>query len=198
MASTSNQPAIAIARSSLTVICGPMFAGKSSELMRRAIAARAQCLDVSVFKPRRDTRYAEAAIVTHAGESLACIVIDVASELAELAGQAPGASARSKLVLIDEAHFFGADLVEPVLQLVRGGVSVVIAGLETDHRGMPFEPFPRLLCEANEVCKLSCPCSVCGHAAVYSQRLVDSSERIVVGGAGEYEPRCRACFVPGR
>jgi thymidine kinase len=175
----------------LTVICGPMFAGKTSSLLRAAAAAEQAGHPWVAFKPRRDTRYDAGSIVTHAGGTLNCTVID---DPRHILPAAHGVTA----VLIDEAHFFGAPLVEPVLALIARGCLVTVAGLERDHRGEPFEPFPRLLCEADAVLKLSGPCARCGAPAVHSQRLIDSSDRIVVGGAEAYEPRCRACFVPGR
>lgn len=177
-------------RGHLTVICGPMFAGKSTELIRRAAAATQAGTRAAAFKPRRDTRYNPGAIAAHTGATLACTTLDAPESLDRLTD--------ATLVLIDEAHFFGQALVDPVLTLLSQGRSVVIAGLERDHRGEPFEPFPRLLCEADEVVKLTCPCARCGHPALHSQRLTDSTERIVVGGAESYEPRCRSCFRPGR
>lgn len=168
-----------------------MFAGKSTELVRLSAAAKAQGRVVRAFKPRRDTRYDAAAIVTHSGVSLAAFAVDDAlSVLTE--GQS------ASLVLVDEGHFFGPELVDPVLRLISSGCCVVVAGLERDHRGEPFEPFPRLLCEADAVVKLTCPCARCGEPALHSQRLIASCERIVVGGAESYEPRCRACFAPGK
>lgn len=179
------------ARADLTVICGPMFAGKTSELIRRYEAAALANGRVRVFKPLRDVRYDPGAVVTHGGKSIAASAV-------EAAGRILLDGIGADLVLIDEAHFFGPTLLEPVLALVNAGQSVVVAGLERDHRGEPFDPFPRLLCEADTVVKLTCPCARCGAAAVHSQRLIDSSERIVVGGAESYEPRCRTCFVPGK
>lgn len=175
----------------LTVVCGPMFAGKSTELVRVAAAARAEGRDVRAFKPRRDTRYDAAAIVTHTGVSIGATAVD---DAVRVLTDGRGAS----LVIVDEAHFFGSTLVDPVLGLLAGGSSIVIAGLERDHRGEPFDPFPRLLCEADTVLKVTCPCARCGAPALHSQRLIESSERIVVGGAEAYEPRCRACFTPGK
>jgi thymidine kinase len=99
-------------------------------------------------------------------------------------------------VVIDEAHFFGAALTPVCIELIRRGVRVIVAGVERDHLGRPFEPFPSLLCEADEVVKLSGRCAVCGGPSVHSQRLIASDAHIVVGGAESYQPRCRACFNP--
>lgn len=110
----------------------------------------------------------------------------------------PAAAFRFDVVAVDECHFFGEALGEACALLVEAGKRVIVAGVDLDHRGLPFEPFPRLLREAHEVSRLTCPCAVCGGPAVHSQRLVDSDERIVVGGREVYEPRCARCFVPGR
>ena len=172
----------------LIVICGPMFAGKTSELMRRVNAARGDGVVCSVFKPARDNRYGAAgALKTHDGRTLdAAAVGDV--------GAIAAAAAGAGLVAIDEGHFFGDALVGPVMELVNAGKLVLVAGLERDHRGGPFAPFEKLLIEADEVHKLSVPCARCGRPAIHSQRMSASDERIVVGGAGMYEPRCRGCF----
>ncbi|MCK6475430.1 MAG: thymidine kinase [Phycisphaerales bacterium] len=171
----------------LTAICGPMFSGKSSELIRRLRSAAEAGVAVRAIKPRLDTRYADGEIVTHAGERLTAVSVATALEIELAAGDA-------ELIGIDEAHFFGAGLTAVCVRLIGQGRSAVVAGLERDHRGEAFEPFPHLLCEADEVIKLTCPCSVCGGPSVHSQRMVASEARIVVGGAEAYEPRCRRCF----
>lgn len=143
-----------------------------------------------VLKPARDTRYDAARIVTHAGDSLAARAVEGGSGLAEaLAGV--GAD---WLVGVDELHFLGPDAIGPILDAVGAGAWVIASGIERDHCGRPFEPFPRLLCEADEVVKLSAVCARCGGVAVHSQRMRGGDEPIVVGGAEMYEARCRACF----
>lgn len=177
----------------LIAICGPMFSGKSTELIRRVQAEGADVLPKPrrVFlKPARDVRYGAGQVVTHGGIRADAIPVDRASEITDHA-------ATAAIVGIDEAHFFGGELTATCVSLVEGGKVVVVAGLERDHRGAPFEPFPALLCEADEVIKLSCPCTLCGRPAVHSQRMVADPGRIVVGGAESYQPRCRACFKPG-
>ena len=175
----------------LEVICGPMFAGKTTELIRRVCAARTGGQAVAVFKPRSDHRYAQAALVTHAGDAMPGIPVGAAEEIVGSAGGA-------EVIAVDEGHFFGQSLVPVCLALLEAGKRVIVAGVERDHTGAPFEPFPTLLCEADEVIKLSGPCAACGRPAVHSQRMLESAGRIVVGGAGMYEARCRACFRPGK
>jgi thymidine kinase len=173
----------------LEVICGPMFAGKTTELVRRLLAASAAGESVVAIKPSRDTRYRVLEIATHTGQTFpATPVVDAAG--------VPAARAGASVLVIDEVHFFGASLVPVCQELIRGGVRVIVAGVERDHLGRPFEPFPALLCEADEVVKLAGKCAVCGGPSVHSQRMVASDAAIVVGGAESYQPRCRTCFDP--
>lgn len=162
-----------------------MFAGKTTELIRRAHAAGTA--DALVLAPARDTRSGPACIRTHTGVMLPARTLADAAEIDAL-------PATLRFIAIDEAHFFGHALIAPVQRLLAHGCDVTIAGLERDHRGEPFEPFPALLCEADEVIKLSSPCARCGAPALHSQRMIASDERIVVGGAEAYQPRCRTCF----
>lgn len=174
----------------LTVICGPMFAGKTSELIRRATLALADGRSVRIFKPATDTRYAGAHVVSHPGQRHDAVALSSPPDL-------PALAHGFSFIAIDEAHFFGDALVAPILELLQAPTQVLVVGLERDHRGQPFAPFPRLLCEADEVIKLAGPCARCGRPSLHSQRLTPDTARIVVGGAEAYEPRCRECFVPG-
>jgi thymidine kinase len=103
---------------------------------------------------------------------------------------------RTEVVGIDEAQFLGDELVEVCTKLANLGKRVIVAGLDTDYRGRPFEPMPRLLAVAEEITKLLAICVRCGNPAVHTQRLVESDELIVVGAGGAYEARCRRCFEP--
>lgn len=172
-----------------------MFAGKTTALINHiAVAAASRGITRTlVFKPARDTRYdAHSEIVTHSGKRLPATAIVDTAEIT----LAPNLA--DTHIAIDEAHFFGNALIAPVTLALTAGASLTIAGLERDHRGQPFDPFPWLLCEADEIIKLTSPCARCGQPAIHSQRLVASADRIVVGGSEAYEPRCRACFVPGK
>ena len=174
------------------MICGPMFAGKTTELLRRI---RTEPPPAYAIKPARDTRYSVAALVTHDGDRLPAHAVADAAELERWAlGRL---DAVGPLTLgIDEAHFFGAALAPVCARLIARSARLVVAGIERDHLGRPFEPFPALLCEADEVVKRSSRCVRCGGEAVHSQRMVKSDAAIVVGGAESYEVRCRACFEP--
>lgn len=165
-----------------------MFAGKSTRLLARRDELVAAGVAVQAFKPAKDVRYDGARhIVTHDGRRLEAQPIAAAREI--LAARAPA-------VIVDEIHFFGDALIAPCMELVGAGRIVIVAGVDRDHRGRPFAPFPALLCEADRVDKLHARCARCGGIACHSQRLVESDEAIVVGGAEAYEPRCRSCFRP--
>jgi len=164
-----------------------MFSGKTTELIARLSHAAGSGARVLALKPLRDNRYAHGELVTHAGLRFAAAPVASALDI-------PVSATGFQVVGIDEAHFFGPSLITPCIDLVNRGARVIIAGVERDHNGRPFEPFPTLLCEADEVLKLGGPCARCGAPAVHSQRMTGSDEAIVVGGADMYQPRCRACF----
>ncbi len=174
----------------IEVICGPMFSGKTEELIRRLKRALIGQQKVQIFKPRIDQRYADAAIVSHSDQRLEGIPIDRIDDL-------PGLLAPdTQVVGIDEVQFFGAGVVAVCEQLAQRGLRVIAAGLDQDYRGVPFEPIPQLLAVAEYISKELAVCVVCGSPASRSQRLVGDERRILVGAYGAYEARCRACFRP--
>ena len=180
----------------LEVICGPMFSGKSEEMLRRLRRAEIAGQRVVIFKPRIDDRYDETDIVSHAGARMRAIPI---GSVAEIAGHAEGFD----VVGIDEAQFLGDGIVATALELAAGGTRVVVAGLDQDFRRLPFGPMPELLSHAEFVDKLQAVCHRCGGPATTTQRLVDgapapySGETVVVGAAEQYEARCRGCHEAG-
>jgi len=176
---------------SLEVICGSMFSGKSEELIRRLTRAKIARQRVQVFKPRIDDRYAEEEVVSHGGLRLTAVAVSTSSEVLERTLD------RTEVVGIDEAQFFDAGVVEVAGRLADLGKRVVVAGLDQDYLGRPFEPMPALMALAEEVTKMRAICMRCGAPASRTQRLVASSERVVVGAAGLYEARCRRCFEAG-
>jgi thymidine kinase len=175
----------------IEVICGPMFSGKSEELIRRLRRAMFARRRVQVFKPAIDTRYSVDEIVSHADRRLKAEVLPCASSLVNRLDW------RTQVVGIDEANFFGGDLVSVATQLADSGKQVLLAGLDTDYMGRPFPPIPDLLCLAESITKTLAICVRCGNPAKHTQRLVESEDLIVVGAAGMYEARCRRCFEPG-
>jgi thymidine kinase len=175
----------------IEAICGPMFSGKSEELMRRLRRAMIARKRVQVFKPIIDDRYALDEIVSHTEIRMKSEAIQRVSDiLARL-------DRRTEVVGIDEANFFGQELVGIASQLADSGKQVIVAGLDTDYMGRPFPPMPDLLTLAESITKTLAICMRCGNPAKHTQRLVDSNDLIVVGAAVMYEARCRRCFEPG-
>ena len=172
----------------IEVIVGPMFSGKSEELIRRLRRAAIARQRVQIFKPKIDERYAADEIVSHSGLGIPSEVVTKAEEVLERM------QSRTEVIGIDEAQFLGEELVNVCTKLADSGKRVIVAGLDTDYRGRPFEPMPRLLSVAEEITKLLAICVRCGNPAVHTQRLVESEELVVVGAGGMYEARCRRCF----
>jgi thymidine kinase len=175
----------------IEVVCGPMFSGKSEELIRRLRRAGIARKRVQVFKPTIDDRYSLDEIVSHGDLRMKSLVVGGAKELLEKIDW------RTQVVGIDESNFFGSDLVGVATQLADAGKQVIVAGLDTDYLGRPFTPMPELLCIAESITKTLAICMRCGNPAKHTQRLVESSDLIVVGATGMYEARCRRCFEPG-
>ncbi len=180
----------------LEVICGPMFSGKSEEMIRRLRRAEIAGQRVVIFKPRIDDRYDAEDVVSHAGVRMRGVAV---GGVAELKARAVG----HDVVGIDEVQFFEAGVVDAALSLADAGARVVAAGLDRDFRRLPFGPMPELLAHAEFVDKLQAVCHRCGGPATTTQRLVDglpalySGDTIVVGAAEQYEARCRDCHEPG-
>jgi thymidine kinase len=175
----------------IEAICGPMFSGKSEELIRRLRRAMIARKRVQVFKPVIDVRYSNDEIVSHAEIRMKSETVgNVSDILTQL-------DWRTQVVGIDEANFLGPDLVEVATRLADSGKQVILAGLDTDYMGRPFPPMPDLLTLAESITKMLAICMRCGNPAKHTQRLVESSDLIVVGAAGMYEARCRRCFEPG-
>jgi thymidine kinase len=175
----------------IEVICGPMFSGKSEELIRRLRRAMIARKRVQVFKPELDKRYSPDEIVSHADVRMRSEVITQAGEILDRM------EPRTEVVGVDEANFFGPELVEVSERLANIGKQIIIAGLDTDYMGRPFPPIPDLLAYAESIHKTLAICMRCGNPAKHTQRLVGSDELIVVGAADMYEARCRRCFEPG-
>jgi len=173
----------------IEVVCGSMFSGKTEELIRRLRRARIAQQQVASFKPALDDRYSDTEVVSHDENSTPSTAVDTADQILLLEGGAD-------VIGIDEAQFFGPDLVQVCQQLARSGQRVIVAGLDQDYRGHPFEPIPQLMAVAEYVTKLHAICMRCGAPANHSQRLSASDERVLVGAQEAYEPRCRRCFSP--
>jgi thymidine kinase len=174
----------------IEVIAGSMFSGKSEELIRRLRRARIARQKVQVFKPRIDIRYSHDQIVSHSEMRHESQTIERATDIFEHLQN------DTQVVGIDEGQFFDNDLVSVANSLASRGIRVIIAGLDQDYTGKPFEPMPQLLAVAEYITKTHAICVRCGQPANYSQRTFQSEERVAVGAGGMYEARCRRCFVP--
>ena len=174
----------------IEVVCGPMFSGKSEELIRRLRRAEIARQRVQIFKPRIDERYSADHIVSH---SELKIRSEAVKNPAELMARV---DLRTEIIGIDEAQFLGPEVVDAVVRLADMSKRVIIAGLDTDYLGRPFHPMPELLAVADEITKTLAICMQCGNPAKHTQRLISSEELVVVGATGMYEARCRRCFEP--
>jgi len=174
----------------IEVISGSMFSGKSEELIRRLRRAKIARQKVQVFKPDVDSRFSNDHIVSHSEMRHESANSRSAAEV--LAKVDPD----TEVVGIDEGQFFDNELVSVANELAQRGVRVIIAGLDQDYTGKPWEPMPQLLAIAEYITKTHAICMKCGQPANYTQRTFESEERVAVGGEGMYEARCRKCFVP--
>lgn len=184
----------------LSVIAGPMFAGKTEALLDRVAAVEAEGQAVEVFKPTTDTRWpGTASVISHAKRSHGAHWMSPDGR-ASFEGDKPvpiyTKFKQLKLIAIDEAQFLTLPAVASVMAAVAAGVDVVLAGLDLTWKAEPFGNLPTFMALADEVVKLRARCA-CGKPACRSYRLVQSEETVLVGGAEAYEPRCLSCFLMG-
>src|ERR1043165_5099685 len=172
------------------VIAGSMFSGKSEELIRRLRRAKIARQKVQVFKPEIDERFSNDHIVSHSEMKHESSNVRTAAQIRA------SVEPETEVVGIDEAQFFDNELINVANELAERGIRVIIAGLDTDYTAKPWEPMPQLLAIAEYITKTHAICMRCGQPANYTQRTFESEERVAVGGAGMYEARCRAHFVP--
>lgn len=169
------------------MICGSMFSGKTEELIRRLRRSQIANLNVEIFKPKKDNRYNESAVVSHDLNSIQSTPVENAAAILLLESNVQVAG-------IDEGQFFDDELPNVCNILANRGVRVIVAGLDMDFEGKPFGPMPQLMAIAEHVTKLYAVCVQCGGAASYSYRITDSNARILIGEKESYEPRCRICY----
>ena len=174
----------------IEVIVGSMFSGKSEELIRRLRRAKIARQKIQVFKPEIDSRFSDNHIVSHSEIKHESANVRTSAEIRARV------EANTEVVGIDEGQFFDNELIAISNELAERGVRVIIAGLDQDYTGKPWEPMPQLLAVAEYITKTHAICVKCGQPANYSQRIFESEERVAVGAAGMYEARCRQCFVP--
>lgn len=175
-------------RGSIEVIVGSMFSGKTEELLRRVRRAIFAKLRVEVFKPNMDTRYSIEDVVSHDQNNISATPVESPVNILLLASDA-------QVVAIDEAQFFDDTIIEVVQELADNGIRVIISGLDMDFQRQPFGPMPALMALADTVTKVHAVCVSCGAPAMYSHRLLEAKEQVVLGERQEYEPLCRHCFL---
>ena len=171
----------------IEVICGSMFSGKTEELIRRLTRARLAKQQVEIFKPSVDTRYHDTHVVSHNETSIRSTPVNFAGDILLLSGTCD-------VVGIDEAQFFDEDIVRVVQLLANQGKRVILAGLDMDFEGKPFDPMPKLMAIAEYVTKVHAICMQCGDLAAFSYRLSAATEKVMLGEKDSYEARCRKCF----
>ena len=175
----------------IEVICGSMFSGKTEELIRRLRRAQIAQMSIAIFKPKIDSRFSEGHIVSHNHIKMESHIIDEPNDILDIAKE-------HEVIGIDEAQFFDNSLINTCKELANSGKRVVVAGLDTDYRGLPFGPMPEIMCEADYLDKLRAICIKCGNPASYTQRTSSDSGQVVIGELDKYEARCRNCFQAPR
>ncbi len=178
---------------SIEVICGPMFSGKTEELIRRVRRAQIARQKVQIFKPAIDDRYHESQVVSHSSLTVEAVPVEGSIDILKRLYDT------TRIVAIDEIQFFDPTIAQVVKKLARRGIRVICAGLDQDFRGRPFGPMPELLCIADSVNKVNAICTVCGSAATKTFRKRSeggklNEDQVVVGEADVYEARCRTHF----
>lgn len=174
----------------IEVIAGPMFSGKSEELIRRITRYRIARVPVQAFKPRLDTRYADTQVVSHSSHSVDAESVADSDELLRSVQE------RTVIVGIDEGQFFDDKLVDVCEHLAGLGKQIIVAGLDLDYMGRPFGAIPTLMTRAEYVSKMLSVCHRCGGPGMFTQRVIDSDELVVLGATDSYESRCRYCYNP--
>ena len=173
----------------IEVVCGPMFSGKTEELIRRLVRAQYAKQRVAIFKPKTDTRYSNDYIVSHNKRKIKSIIVELSDDIYEYKNKAD-------VFGIDEAQFFDDKLVDIVNTLAKNDKRVVIAGLDKDYTGKSFGPIRQLMVDAEYVSKVNAICMICGDPASFTQRISSEKDLVVVGETDKYEARCRKCFQP--
>lgn len=174
---------------SIEVVCGPMFSGKTEELIRRVKRAQIAKQRVQIFKPAIDVRYDKEDVVSHSSQAIKSEPVENAVDILIRLKDS------TRVVAIDEVQFFDESIITVVTKLAARGYRVICAGLDLDFRAQPFGPMPTLLAIADEVMKIHAICTVCGAPATRSQRLNNQNrERVLLGETDAYEARCRGHY----
>ncbi len=170
------------------VVCGPMFSGKTEELIRRVRRSQIARQKVQIFKPSIDVRYDEVQVVSHSDQKILSEPVDTALEILDKIKDS------TRVVAVDEVQFFDLEIVKVVKKLADRGYRVICAGLDLDYLAKPFGPMPELLAIADEVSKIKAICTICGAPASRSQRVINSNDQVLLGETDHYQARCRAHY----
>nr|WP_204402008.1 thymidine kinase [Alkaliphilus hydrothermalis] len=179
---------------SIEIIVGPMYAGKSEELIRRINRAQIAELKVLAFKPKIDQRYSSDCIASHNGKQTPCIPIETTDAMLEIIEKE-----EFDVLAIDEIQFFDEKIIEACQRVADQGKRVICSGLDMDFKAEPFKIVPAMMAIAEHVMKLTAICMVCKDPATRTQRLVNGQPAkytdpiILVGAKEAYEARCRKC-----
>ena len=171
----------------IEIICGPMFSGKTEELIRRMVRAQYAKQKVAIFKPKTDNRYSDDYIVSHNKRKIKSIILESADDIYDY-------KEKADVFGIDEAQFFDDSLIQVSNELAKSGKRIVIAGLDKDYTANSFGPIHQLMIDAEYVDKVNAICMSCGDPANFSQRLTNEKKQVVIGEIDKYEARCRKCF----
>ncbi len=177
-----------VSHGSIEVVCGPMFSGKTEELIRRVKRAQIAKQRIQIFKPSIDNRYDDEMVVSHSSLKIMSTPVDSSEQILSMIKDS------TRVVAIDEVQFFDNNIVEVVRRLANRGHRVICAGLDLDFKAKPFGPMPNLLCIADDVTKIHSICTVCGSPATRSYRLTEADGTVLVGESDLYEARCRSHY----
>lgn len=174
----------------IEVVCGPMFSGKSEELIRRVTRSALARIPVQTFKPGLDTRFSVSEVRSHSSLKVAAQPVDSSAALLRAVRK------ETVVVGVDEGQFFDEGLVEVCESLAIAGKQVIVAGLDLDYLGRPFDPIPLLAARSEYVTKMLAVCHRCGGPGAFTQRISGGDELVVLGATDAYEARCRLCYDP--
>ena len=171
----------------IEVICGPMFSGKTEELIRRLKRAVIAKKRILVFKPKIDNRYSDKFVVSHNNNTIESIIVENEDDIIKL-------SKNINIIGIDEIQFFNKKIIKVCITLANRGKRVIVSGLDKDFNGIPFGIMPDILCESEYISKLNAICNICGDYAFFTRRISKDKKQILLGELDKYEANCRSCF----
>ena len=171
----------------IEIICGPMFSGKTEELIKRITRIKIAKQSFIIIKPKTDFRYSDTFIVSHNNRKIECMIVNKVAEILK-------AGKNYDVIGIDEVQFFTDEIIDICRKLANSGKRIILSGLDKDYAAMPFGPIPQLMADAEYITKLSSICISCGDLASFSKRITSEKKQVVIGESDKYEARCRRCY----